>query len=95
MDSEKHFSAAREAFGELEELFSSFKASKGSELVKDLKFYKSIYGFNITSSMNKMQLQIQSMQEQLNSVFLPKKYPSGDLRLFNSHQFEMIVSNLH
>ena len=91
MDSGKQLEAAQEAFKELEEILSSFKESKKSALVTDLKFYKSIYGFNVTSSINKMQLQVQDMQQSLSAAFLPKKYPSGDLRLFNSHQFEMIV----
>ena len=93
-DAEKQLAAAEVAFHELEELLMSFKASKASDLSKDLKFYKSVYGSNVTSSLNQMQLKIQSLKEKLNSSFLPKKYPSGDLRKFNSHQFEMIVSLL-
>lgn len=91
MSSEKRLEDAKEAFKKLEELLTSFKASKGSDIVKDLKFYKSIYGMSVTSSINKMQLQIQSLQQSLTSAFLPKKYPLGNLHLFNSHQFEMIV----
>lgn len=90
LDQEKQLVAAQEAFNELTELLDSFKASKKSELVKDLKFYKSIYGGVMTSSMNKMQLQLQSLRDKLNASFLPNKYPAGDLRIFNSHQFEMV-----
>lgn len=81
----------QESFKSLNELLNSFKNSKGSDLPKDLKFYRTVYGNVVTPAVNNAMLTVHGMQEQLNSSFLPKKYASGNLKVFNNHQLEMIV----
>ena len=80
----------KESFKSLNELLDTFKNSKGSDLPKDLKFYRTVYGKVVTPALNNVMLTVHAMQEQLNSSFLPKKYPSGNLKVFNNHQLEMV-----
>lgn len=81
----------KDSFESLNGLLDAFKNSKASDLPKDLKFYRSVYGKVVTPALNTVMLTVHEMQEELNSSFLPKKYSSGNLKVFNSHQLEMIV----
>jgi hypothetical protein len=81
----------KDSFESLNELLDGFKNSKASDLPKDLKFYRSVYGKVVSPALNNAMLTIHGLQEQLNSSFLPTKYSSGNLKIFNNHQLEMIV----
>jgi hypothetical protein len=81
----------QESFKELNELLDAFKNSKASDLPKDLKFYRAVYGKVVAPAVNNAMLTVHGMQEKLNASFLPKKYSSGNLKVFNNHQLEMIV----
>ena len=81
----------QESFDSLNELLNDFKNSKSSDLPKDLKFYRSVYGKVVAPALNYATLSVHRLQEKLNASFLPKKYPSGNLKIFNDHQLEMIV----
>lgn len=82
----------QESFKALNELLDAFKNSKASDLPKDLKFYRTVYGKVVTPALNNTMLTVHGMQEKLNASFLPKKYASGSLKVFNNHQLEMIVN---
>lgn len=85
----------KDSFESLNELLDGFKNSKASDLPKDLKFYRSVYGKVVSPALNNAMLTIHGLQEQLNSSFLPTKYSSGNLKIFNNHQLEMIVKNIY
>ena len=82
----------KESFKALNEILDSFKNSEGSDIQKDLKFYRTVYGKTAAPAYNQTLLSLHQLQEQLNATFLPKRYPSGNIKIFNDHQFEMIVS---
>jgi len=42
--------------------------------------------------LNNTMVTVHGLQEQLNTSFLPKRYASGSVKVFNNHQLEMIVS---
>lgn len=77
----------------MNQTLDSFKNSPGSELTKDLKFYRSVFGKVSTPAINNAMVSVHNLQEQLNSSFLPKRYASGNVKIFNNHQLEMIVKN--
>ena len=81
----------RETFTSLNNLLDSFKNSPGSELPKDLKFYRTVFGKVTTPAINNTMVTVHNLQEQLNASFLPKRYAGGNLKIFNNHQLEMIV----
>lgn len=81
----------RESFASLNSLLDSFKNSDASELPKDLKFYRTVFGKVTIPSMNNIMVTLHNLQDQLNSSFLPKRYSSGNFKIFNNHQLEMIV----
>lgn len=82
----------KEAFSSLNNLLDTFKNSPASELPKDLKFYRTVYGNIINPAINNTMISLHGLQEKLNSSFLPKRYSSGNIKIFNNHQLEMIVN---
>ena len=91
MDNDDLGKKFKELFQSLNDSMDCFKNSIGSDLPKDLKFYKTIYGKVTTPALNGTLVKVHELQEQLNSTFLPKRYASGNLKIFISHQLEMIV----
>lgn len=89
--SQDQFKKLEASFAELENLLGSFKNSESSEIPKDLKFYKTVYGSTTVPAINQTLLSLHELQEKLNSTYLPNKYKSGDIKIFNGHQLEMIV----
>lgn len=81
----------KESFASLNELLDAFKNSEASDLPKDLKFYRTVYGKVTVPALNNTMVTVHGLQEQLNDSFLPKKYPSGNVKVFTNHQLEMIV----
>ena len=92
MTSDPRLDKLKEAFSSLNDLLDSFKNSPASDLPKDLKFYRTVYGKVATPALNNTMVTVHGLQEQLNASFLPKKYASGNVKVFNNHQLEMIVS---
>ena len=93
MPSDARLEKLEEAFSTLNNLLDSFKNSPESDLPKDLKFYRTVYGKVVTPALNNTMVTVHGLQEQLNASFLPKKYASGSIKIFNNHQLEMIVSD--
>ena len=94
MPADPRLEKLKEAFSTLNNLLNSFKNSPASDLPKDLKFYRTVYGKIVTPALNNTMVTVHSLQEQLNSSFLPKRYAAGSVKVFNNHQLEMIVSEL-
>lgn len=80
----------KESFKALNSILDTFKNSKASDLPKDLKFYRTVYGKVVTPALNGALVQVHSLQDQLNGQFLPKKYAGGSVKVFNNHQLEMV-----
>lgn len=79
----------KDSFKTLNSILDTFKNSKASDLPKDLKFYRTVYGKVVSPALNGTLVQVHSLQEQLNDEFLPKKYAGGSVKVFNNHQLEM------
>lgn len=94
MTSDPRLQKLKEAFSSLNSLLDSFKNSPASDLPKDMKFYRTVYGKVVTPALNSTMVTVHGLQEQLNASFLPKRYASGSLKVFNNHQLEMIVSEV-
>jgi len=94
MTSDPRMQKLKEAFEEVNDLLNEFKNSEASDLPKDLKFYRTVYGKDTIPAMNNTMVTIHSLEEKLSSTFLPKRYSSGNVKVFNNHQLEMIVSPL-
>lgn len=94
MTTDPRLQKLKEAFTTLNSLLDNFKNSPASDLPKDLKFYRTVYGKVVTPAVNSTMVTVHGLQEQLNASFLPKRYASGSVKVFNNHQLEMIVSKL-
>lgn len=81
----------QKSFRRLHDVLASFKQSPASDLSRDLKFYRTVYGSVTAGHFNGALLEIHRLQTQMNEAFLPAKYPSGNVGIFNRHQFEVIV----
>jgi len=76
-------------FKEIREILESFKTMSSADLLSELKFYKTVQGMSFSSRLNSTMLQLHDSEKELSEHFLPNKYASGDLSIFNGHQFEM------
>jgi hypothetical protein len=94
MPSDPRLQKLKEAFSTLNSLLDSFKNSPASYLPNDLKFYRTVYGKHVIPALNNTMVKIHELQEKLNGSFLPKRYSSGNVKVFNNHQLEMIVKNI-
>ena len=79
-----------DCFKEVREILESFKLVSSADLLSELKMYKTLQGMSFTSRLNSTILQVHDAEKQLNEHFLPQKYASGDLSIFNAHQLEMV-----
>jgi hypothetical protein len=93
MTSDSRMQKLKEAFDDINGLLNEFKNSEASDLPKDLKFYRTVYGTVTVPALNSVMVNIHALEEKLCTSFLPKRYASGSVKVFNNHQLEMIVSS--